>query len=42
MALMCKMSKECVESKGMCKHEKMMAGIVVLMVIGFAVYKFAL
>ena len=39
---MCKLTKECVESKGMCKHEKMMAGLIALVIIGAAVYKFVL
>ena len=34
MSLMCSMSGECKSKKGMCGHEKMMLGIVVMGILG--------
>lgn len=36
MSLMCKMSNQCCTTKGMCVHEKMMMGVVMLMVLAAA------
>ena len=39
MAMMCKMNGECTGRKGMCIHEKMMAGIMlVAMAVGGYMY----
>lgn len=36
MSMMCKMSNQCCASKGMCIHEKMMMGAVMLMALAAA------
>lgn len=38
MSLMCSMAA-CKQKAGMCKHEKMMAGLVVLLVVGYVAGK---
>ncbi len=36
MSLMCKMSNQCCATRGMCIHEKMMMGIVMVMALAAA------
>jgi hypothetical protein len=36
MSLMCKISNQSCATRGMCIHEKMMMGVVVLMALGAA------
>ncbi|MFM5955375.1 MAG: hypothetical protein ACKOPE_13880 [Novosphingobium sp.] len=36
MSMMCKMSNQCCATKGMCVHEKMMMGAVMLMALAAA------
>ena len=38
MSMMCSM-EGCKQEAGMCTHEKMMAGLVVLLVVGYVVGK---
>ncbi len=38
MSMMCSM-EGCKQKAGMCKHEKMMAGLVVLLVVGYVAGK---
>ncbi len=38
MSLMCSMAG-CKKTAGMCKHEKMMLGVLVLLVVGFVAGK---
>jgi len=38
MSMMCSM-EGCKQKAGMCKHEKMMAGVLMLLVVGYAAGK---
>ena len=38
MSMMCSM-EGCKQKAGMCKHEKMMAGVLVLLVVGYVAGK---
>jgi len=37
MSLMCSM-RECQQMPGMCKHEKMMAGVLLILIVGVGTY----
>lgn len=36
MSKMCKLNGECTSHKGLCVHEKMMIGVMVMVVVGLA------
>lgn len=38
MSMMCRMNSSCERTPGMCIHEKMMLGMVLLAVVGIAAY----
>lgn len=38
MAMMCKLNGECTRSKGMCIHEKMMAGMMLVVMVAGGIY----
>lgn len=40
MSIMCKMNSSCETTAGMCIHEKMMLGMVVLVVLGASAFWF--
>lgn len=40
MSMMCKMNERCETTPGMCMHEKMMLGVVVLVAAGAAAWFF--
>jgi hypothetical protein len=40
MSMMCKMNSSCKSTTGMCIHEKMMLGVVVLAAVGAAAFWF--
>jgi len=38
MAKMCKLGSTCTDDKGMCIHEKMMAGMMAVVMVGGLIY----